>query len=164
MFKLLIKKSVKGFTLVEVIIACTIITVTILFLMSAATKSIELSNRMLKDVQANFLLEEGAEAVKTIRDNSWANISGLTLNSNYYLSFDDNNNVWSLTDVPISPIDDVFNRVVSFEEVYRNNEDDIEEGGSLDENIKKVKIMVSWPTKDQTINKELTFYLANIFN
>ncbi len=166
-------KFKRGFTIIEVIIACSIITITVFTLMSAASKGIELSGRSLRQTQANTLLEEGVEAVKTIRDDSWVTISALSLDTPYYLFYDINTNKWSLSgsmDTPISsipsyPIDDIFSRQVVFSEVYRNNDDDIDEDGSnLDDGIKKVTVTVSWYSSGSQVSKDLVFYLADIFN
>ncbi len=164
MYNLKKTKTIKGFTLVEIIVACTIITTTLLFVMSAAAKSIEISNRSLKHIQANFLLEEGAEAVKTIRDAGWSNISERPTGTNHFLTFDNNTNTWNLGTDQTDPIDLFFTRTIVFSDVYRDGGDDISESGSLDENIKKVTIIVSWPAKNEVISKEIIFYLANIFN
>ena len=107
----------RGFSLVEVLVACAIISLTIISLMSAAAKSIELSYRALKQVQASLLIEEGVEAVKSIRDNNWDTISVLDLDTEHYLSFDINTNKWSLSVDPTVPIDEVFTRKVIFSSV-----------------------------------------------
>lgn len=166
-------KFKKGFTIVEVIIACSIITITVLSLMSAASKGIELSGRALRQTQANILLEEGAEAVKIIRDNNWTTISLLSLNTPYYLFYNINTNTWELfntIDTPISsiptyPIDNIFSRQIVLSEVYRNDNKDIDEAGTnLDTSIKKVTVSVSWFSLGNQVSKDLVFYLANIFN
>lgn len=166
-----IKKS-QGFTIIEVIIACTIISVTVFALMSSAQKGIVLSGRALRQTQANTLLEEGAEAVKSIRDNNWANISGLVLGTNYYLFFDTTNNLWTLSDssitpsgfIPTYPIDSTFTRTIVVSSVDRDGSDDIVDIGTLDERTKKITINVSWPEPGETASKDLIFYLADIFN
>ena len=86
-----------GFSLIEVLIACSIITVTIFALMSAAQQGLSLSNQALRQTQGNLILQEGAEAVKSIRDASWTTISNLTVGSTYYLSFNTSTNIWSLS-------------------------------------------------------------------
>lgn len=153
----------KGFTIIEVLIACVIISTTTLALMAATSKGIELSTRSLRQVQANMLMEEGVEAVKSIRDNDsdWTTISNLTLNTDYYLSF--SSNAWTLSTTPVSPIDEIFDRIVVFSPVYRDSNDAIASSGTLDTEIKKVDIMVSWSTPSGTNSKKITFYLANIF-
>lgn len=150
-----------GFTLVEVLVACVIISTTILALMSATSKGIELSTKALRQVEANMLMEEGVEATKSIRDTSWTTISDLTLNTNYYLSF---TNAWALGTTPVSKIDGIFTRTIVFSQVYRDSNDDISSSGTLDTGIKKVIVTVNWQSSGGTSSKNITFYLANIFN
>jgi Tfp pilus assembly protein PilV len=156
--------SKAGFSLVEVLVACAIISLTIISLMSAAAKGIELSYRAVKQVQASMLIEEGVEAVKSIRDNSWDTISALDLDIEYYLSFDINTNTWSLSIDPTAPIDDVFTRKVVFSSVDRDENDDIVSSGTLDEKTKKVNVTVSWLSQNETVSRSINFYLIDIFN
>jgi Tfp pilus assembly protein PilV len=164
--------NLSGFTIVEVIIACTIISVTVLTLMSAAGKGIELSNRALRQTEANMLLEEGVEAVKTIRDTDWTTISNLSLDTDYYLFFDTTSNTWTLNtsstapsgSIPTYPINSIFDRKVVVSNVERDSSDNIVETGTIDEGTKKVNITVSWPSQQGVVTKSLIFYLADIFN
>ena len=164
MKKFFTKKNNSGFTLVEVLIASSIIVVSVLAVMSAAVKGIELSNRALKQTQANFILEEGAEAVRIIRDNNWENISTLSVDTNYYLSYDINTNTWSLGTTPVNQIDSIFDRTIIISSVNRDVNKDISESGDLDSGIKKVTINVSWNSNGENINKSLVFYLSDIFS
>lgn len=153
-----------GFTVIEVLIACVIISTIILAVTAAASKGIELSNRALRQVQASMLIEEGIEAVRSIRDTNWTTISTLDLDTDYFLSFDINLNTWSLSKTPVEKIDGIFERIVRLYEVNRDINDDISLSGTIDDEIKKVEVVVNWPSKGETISKKITFYLANIFN
>ena len=154
-----------GFTLVEVIVACAIITSSIFAVMSAAEKGITVSQDALKQMQGSLLLEEGAEAVKSIRDASWTNISGLTLGSTYYLSYNNTTNLWSLSTTPTSTIDSTFTRTVTLAAVSRDTNDDIvSSGGTVDSRTKQITITLSWSdSPGVTITKTLSFYIADIF-
>ncbi len=161
MRKFSIKKN-KGFSLVEVLIACSIISISIFTIMSGASRGIQLSGLALRQVQAGFLLEEGAEAVKTIRDSGWSNITNVT---NNYLSFNTNTNLWSLTQTP-NTIDSIFTRVVSIESVNRDSSsrDILESGTYADSGTKKVTIIVSWNSGGVAKSKNLVFYMSDIFS
>jgi type II secretory pathway pseudopilin PulG len=163
---MLVNKNKKsyGFALVEVMISCAILSTVTIALLSYAQKGLELSNLSLRQTQANYLLEEGGEAVKTIRDANWSNISGLTLDTNYYLSYDTSTNVWSLSATP-SLVDGIFTRKIVFSAVYRDSNDDIvASGGTLDTGTKKVTVTTSWAGGDgASTSKTLTFYISNIF-
>ncbi len=153
----------KGSMLIEVIIATALISILMLALVSVTQKSLELSERSLKQIQASFLLEEGVEAVKTVRDNSWTNISSVTTGSNQYLSFNTGTNTWSLSSTP-DTIDNVFTRTIVLDSVYRDGTDDIASSGTIDPNTKKVTVNVSWLSSVGTINKSISFYIVDLFN
>lgn len=161
------KNTIKGFSLVEVLIACAVISISIIALMSASTKGIQLSNEALRQTQANLLLEEGAEAVKSIRDASWTNISSITPNTNYYLTFNTGTNTWSLGTTAVGAIDSIFTRIIVLSGVSRDiNDDIVSSGGSYDDaRTKKVTVTVSWPSIDNSASsKDLSFYISDIFN
>lgn len=159
------KKNNSGFTLVEVLIACAILSLCILALMTASSKGIQTSSQALRQTQAGFILEEGAEAVKTIRDASWSNISSLTTGTTYYLSFSTSTNAWSLSTTVAPTIDSIFTRTIVLSAVNRDSNDDIASSGTLDTRTKKVTVTVSWPISDNTTsNRTLDFYISDIFN
>lgn len=166
MKKIYFENKKNGFTLVEILIGCAIITTMIFALMVSAQKGINLSDKALKQTQANMLLEEGAEAVRSIRDASWTTISNLTLNTDYYLSYNTSTNVWSLSTTPSATIDSIFTRKVLISQVLRDaTTDDIASTGNLDSRTKKVTITVSWVDSDgTTLSKDLPFYISDIFN
>lgn len=158
------KKKNYGFSLIEVLIACAIITTSIFALISTAQKGISLSNQALRATQASFLAEEGSEAVKSIRDGSWATISALSLNTTYYITYNTSTNTWSLSTTPTAAIDSIFTRTVTFSQVLRDSNDDIAATGTADSRTKKVTVVVSWVSSDgSTISQTVPFYLADIF-
>lgn len=167
------KKLISGFTLIEVIIACSIITMSMLTLLQASEKGVRLSSHALSKSQASFLLEEGVESVKSIRDNDWNTITALSLDTPYHLFFDINTNKWvfdssagSLANhIPTYPIDGVFDRTVVISSVSRDSNDDIvTSGGSIDDGTKKVTINLTWRSSVGFNSKSLSFYISNIFN
>lgn len=178
MFKLNKNKNTKsklvcGFTLVEVLVACSIISVSMFALMETAQKGLSLSHQALRKSQVNLLLEEGAEAVKSIRDDGWdTKIKDLNLETPYHLFFNTTTKVWALDvsttslagSIPSYPIDGVFDRTITFSSVGRDVDDDIlVSGGTLDEGIKKVIVNITWSSSGVSNSKSLTFYLADIF-
>lgn len=163
-----LKNKNQAFVLIEVLVACSIISIITFSLINAATKGIQLSELALRQTQANFLLEEGGEAVKSIRDTDWANISPsiITIGTTYYLSYNISTN-WSLSTSSSSPNNpiDLFTRTIIFSAVYRDaTTQDIVTGGTLDPGTEKVTITVSWPASIGTSSKTLSFYISNIFN
>ncbi len=154
-------KTKTGFALVDVIVAASIISVSLFAFVSVAQKSVELSKKSLYSTEAGFLLEEGAEAVKMIRDGAWTNITGLSTSSTYYLSW--SGSAWSLTTT--SSTIGVFTRTITVANVNRDANDDITtSGGTLDSGTKKITVTVSYPYGASTTTRTLPFYISNIFN
>lgn len=147
----------------EVVIASAIISIITFSIVSAAQKGLVLSLRALHQTQASYLLEEGAEAVKNVRDTSWSSISALTVGTTYYLSFNTTSNIWSLS-TTANKVDNFFTRTVLVSSVYRDANDDIATSGVIDTYTKKVDINVSWLSDGGTVSKSLSFYITNIFS
>src|SRR5690606_19788372 len=129
-----------GFSTVEILIASAVISVSMFALLSVGQKSVELSRVALDSVRASFLLEEGAEVVKIIRSDDWNNILDLEEDTDYYFVY--SGGVWSFSETPNSI--ESFTRKVFFEDVYRDNNDDIASSGFLDSLTKRVTVSVSW--------------------
>ena len=150
----------KGALMVEVIVVVSIITVSILVALAVAQKSIYLARQSLHHSQSAFLLEEGAEAVKVIRDNAWSGISSLTLSTDYYLSF--SGGAWILSATPSQV--GIFTRKIVFSSAYRDANQDLAPSGTLDDQTRLVTVTVSWTEGAQTLSKTLQFYLTDLFS
>lgn len=151
-----------GFMVVEIIVAAAIITATVLAGSSVAQKSIRVSNQGLHSSQAAFLLEEGAEAVRIVRDNNWSNISTLTAGTNYYPTY--TGGTWTLS----ATANQVgrFTRKVVVSNVNRDAStgDIVSSGGAYDSGTKFFTITVSWLEQATTISKSVSFYISDIFS
>ncbi len=151
----------EGFMMVEMLIVISIISVSIIAFMAVAQKSIFISRQSTHATQAGFLLEEGAEAVRIVRDNAWSNIGALTLDTDYYPTF--SGGTWTLALTP--NIVGIFTRTVSAASVKRDNvTGDISDVGTDDPSTKLITVTVSWMEGGDTITKTLSFYIADIFS
>ena len=147
--------------MVEIMVAISIITVSMLAMMIVAQKSIYVSSDALHSTQAGFLLEEGAEAVRILRDNAWSNISGLTAGTTYYPTFA--SNTWNLSTTPNTV--GIFTRTVVLSNVDRDNTtQDISSVGTNDPGTKLVTVTLSWQESGGTITKTIQFYITDIFS
>jgi Tfp pilus assembly protein PilV len=150
-----------GFMVIEVLIAVSIIAVSILAAMAVAQKSVQVSRQSFHATQASFLLEEGAEAVRILRDNAWTNISALSAGTNYYPVF--SSGTWTLSLSPATI--GIFTRTINLANVNRDNSSkDISVSGSDDPGTKLVTVTVSWLEGGTTVTKTLQFYIMNIFS
>jgi Tfp pilus assembly protein PilV len=154
------KKHTRGFFLIEVIVAATIITVVLIYVLGSIQKSVEVSQRALEKTQASYLLEEGAEAIKGIRDNAWSNVANLTVGATYYLSW--NGSAWTTTTTPETI--NTFTRSFTVSAVSRDatTSDIVSSGGVSDIGTKLVTVKTSWTPPSGTRSETLSFYISNI--
>lgn len=147
---------------VEVLVAMAIITASILSATAVAQKSVYISRQAFHATQAAFLLEEGAEAVRVLRDNAWSNISSLIIGANYYPLF--SSGAWTLSTTANTI--GIFTRTITLANVNRDNttQDIVSSGGTLDSGTKLVTVTVSWGEGGATITKTLQFYIIDIFS
>ncbi|KKS45094.1 MAG: hypothetical protein UV08_C0009G0004 [Parcubacteria group bacterium GW2011_GWA2_42_18] len=149
----------RGFSLVEVLVAVTIITIAFIAVLSASTRGVVLARLALEETQVSFLLEEGAEAVKFARDLNWSNISALTLSADYHPEWGANG--WTI--VSGSGVSGEFTRKIQFTSAYRDSYDDLASSGTVDSGTRKVTVSVAWFNGVATVTKNLEFYITDIF-
>jgi len=149
----------KGAMLLEVIIASSILLFIVLGVLGSYGITIRTVLSNTKILQSNFLLEEGAEVLRSMRDDSWSNITALIPGTEY--SFLKTDSDWSI--VETMEYVGIFERTFSIEQVLRNGQSDISGTGSVDLDIIKATINVSWYEQNATTTKSISLYLANIF-
>ncbi len=157
------KRHEAGFSLVEILVASSIIVVSLIAVINIANKAINSSRQSVNAYLASTLLEEGAEAVRTIRDNDWTNISALSNSTTYYPKFTTATNTWSLTTTAVDGTVGVFSRSVVLSAVNRDASANIASSGTLDASTKLVTVTVSWLDGTTTHSKTLQFYTFAIF-
>ena len=143
------------------LVAISIITVSILAAMAVSQKSVYISRESIHATQAGFLLEEGAEAVKVLRDNGWSGISSLAAGTTYYPTY--SSGAWTLatTGTPIG----IFTRTVVIANVNRDNTtQDIASVGTNDPGTRLATVTVSWLEGGTTVTKTLSFYIIDVFS
>lgn len=153
--------SKAGLTLVEVVIASAIILTAVLALLAVHNLYLRVAFSNASAVKGAYLLEEGLEAVRYLRDRSWDEyIATLSTNTSYGIVFVEEEWQATTTDTYI----DNFERTIILEDVMRNAEGDIvEEGGALDPNTLKVTGVVSWSSGTGTTTKSIATYLTNLY-
>lgn len=162
MRKMLSKKINNGFGMLEVVVGVSIIAFAIFSLFLVAQISLRVSEESSENVKAAFLLEEGVEAVKLMRDMSWQNIGNLTVSTDYFFTF--NGASWATTTTNVY-VDGFFERKFTLENVYRDaNQDIVSSGGVLDTDTRKLNVFVSWNSRTGTTTKTISTYVANLFN
>jgi type II secretory pathway pseudopilin PulG len=163
--KLNIKNSLnrmkKGMGLVEVLVAVFIFTIILSSLILVSNMYLSGAGDNLRLTQAAYLAEEGVEAVKTIRDNSWTNISAMATGTKYYLAT--TSSAWATTTTKVY-IDNFFLRYFILEDAMRDNNsrDILDTGTIVDSKTRKLTVFVSWLGKTGTTTKSLKTYITDI--
>lgn len=151
----------KGFSLVEVLVAATILLVVVLSITRVFSGYVVSSRGSIDSLKAAYLAEEGIEAVKIMRDTGWAS-STAYLAGTYRIAW--NGSTWATTTSTML-IDNLFDRTILIEPVYRDSvTKDIETSGTVDPGTKKVTVSVSWNSGAGTTTKALTTYITNLFD
>ena len=165
MFKKIIVTKWKGMTgvsLIEAVFGVSLVSIFIFSVMLASQLSQKIAGESVRNMQASFLMEEGVDAVKILRNTSWgSNVGNLTAGTNYYLNY--NGTTWT-TSANNVYIDGIFERKLVLDNVYRDGNDDIASSGTLDVGTKKATVSVSWFGRSgATTTKNAVFYLTDLF-
>ena len=155
-------KFIKGISLIEVIIASSIISLSMIYIANVYGNFLKLSLENTDKVQAVFLLDEGVETIKTMRNYAWSTVASSTAGTSYYLVWQ--NGRWQSTTTP-SVIDNKFIRKFTVADVYRDAStlNIVNSGGVLNTDSKLVSFDVSWNYKGATSSKQTSFYIFNIY-
>ena len=158
------KKNKKGFGILEVLIVSAILSISMISIMTAFTFYIKEGLKTTRKIQAAYILEEGAEAIRFLRDESFSsNITTLATGSTYYIATSTLG--WMTAPTPTIFFED-FILTVELEDVYRKDSDsDIAPisyigAKTLDPSIKKVTLMTDWVTASST----MVTYIADLFD
>lgn len=156
------KKNKKGFSLIDIIVALAIIGLVFIGIYQLFIISTQASYTRSKKMEAVQLAQETIEAVRTLRNNGWTdNMTTLAEDTEYYLVL--SGDEWTLSVIPTSLINDLFDRTVLLESVYRDEDDNIADSGTLDPKTKKVVATVEWQERGQINSVVLETYLTNFF-
>lgn len=150
-----------GFGVVEVVIGATILSVVFMALFSFFFSALKVARHTTEMTQVSFLLDEGIEVVKLLRDESWsANIATATTSDPYIINFSANK--WEIT-TGSDIIGGTYHRTVRFEDVYRDANDDIATSGTLDPGTREVSIEIEWWDGGATSTESTATYITDLF-
>ena len=150
-------KLKSGFGLLEIIISVALVSVSLFSLAAVGRLAFRATSESLVNIRAAFLAEEGIEALRSIRDDNWPNISSLIPDQPYHLSF--SGGIWKAT-TPPQLIDGEFTRTFIMQPVYRDAGGNIASSGDPDPEARRVVLDVARGADKKT---ELVSYLVNLF-
>ena len=140
------KVNQQGVTVIEAIVAISIIGIMVVVVGFSVTTYVNARAQLVDNMKAVYLVEEGYEIIRALRDEDWGDLDSLTLGDRHYLDV-------STTSIDFSStpeiIDDTFYRSFVVWGVYRDADDDITSsttpGATLDPDAKEIKVSVSGP-------------------
>lgn len=152
----------KGISIVEIIIAAAIIGISVVGIIGAIQIYLKIVYQNAREAQAVLLLDETAEALQYIRDESFDTyIATIPLDTSYTV-------FWNATGYELAtstimlPYD--MTRTVVFEEVRRDGSDQlVTSGGSVDDDTRKAIITIEWPYKDETKTLVSEMLIHNLY-
>ncbi len=149
----------RGQSILEIILALALFVLVVSGLAVFLLSSFQFNTRSQDFIKAGFLAQEALEAVKSIRDRSWNNLS-------YEQSAVATSSIWYFVGEGTSENIGKFERVISFEDVYRDNNYEIVEASNpnavLDASSTLIRVRVSWSiTENKKDSVEYISYLTN---
>jgi hypothetical protein len=159
----MIEKYSKGMSLAEVVIAATVITVFMAALVGLYNFHMRVIFGSARQVKATFLAEEGLEAIKYLRNLSWSTyIAQTPVDTDLFIAW--HNGKWTTTTDNIY-IDGLFERKIVLSPVERNAQSNIvSSNGTLDPNVKKLTVTISWSDGAATTTRSVSTYITNLFD
>ncbi len=150
--------------LLEVLVASSMITLVFLAVGLYYKKVLDVSEDTTRHIQSGFLLEEGIEALKQMRDESWTStIAAYAPGTTYYFLW--NGSKWTAVTTP-QKVENLFYRSFVLSDVYRDGSDNIASSGTLDPGTKKVSIKVEWRRAggNATTTESAETYITDLFS
>lgn len=148
--------------MIEMLIGAAVLSVSLLGISSFFQATLAVSNTTQSAVQGDYLLEEGVETVKLLRDAGYAsNILSLSTTTPTYLTW--NGTTWATSTVN-TYVDGRFERSIIAAEVKRDANGDIAGSGTYDPNTRLITVSVAWNAKGATTTKVIRTYVMNLFN
>lgn len=144
-----------GFGIIEIIVAMSIMIIIAATGASTVLHSFSANRLGGEETQATLFAQEGVEAVRSIKNQDWANLAAGTY------GLDNSGGTWAL--LGSSDTNGKYTRQIVVSQVQRDSDGDIvESGGTVDLDTLKATSQVTWdftPTRNNTVT--LVTYLTN---
>lgn len=154
----------QGFSLIEIVFAIGILTMSLVSVSMFYKKLLDVSQDTTRHIQSGYILEEGLEAIRLMRDASWASqILTLSTTTTYYFYWSGTN--WIATKTP-QVIEDTFTRSFTVSDVYRDGSDNIASAGTYGTGTVKIRVSNVWMRKAgrQNATDTAETYITNLFS
>lgn len=145
-------------SIVEIVVAAGIIAVSVVGIVGAIQIYLKVVYQNTRETQAVLLLDETAEALQYMRDDSFStHIKSRVLDNTYTVFWNGSGYELSTTSLAL-PYGMV--RSVIFSSVKRDTNDQLASSGLIDEDTIKATITITWPykTETKTISSEMLIH------
>lgn len=149
-----------GFGLIEIVIVTALVTGALAAFSQASIAAVHALRAEKERLEATLLAQEGLEASRAVRDESWGTFSSLANNVRYYPVIE--NNKWKLS--PNSPglINGTYDRYVILEPVLRDAQDRIAGSGTVDSGTRKATARATSTTVAVTLATYFTNFQGSL--
>lgn len=156
----------KGFSTIEIAVAIGILGIALVSIAQFSQAFLRAARLTANRTQAAFLTQEGMEAMRYLRDQSWSgNIDTITTGTPQYLDFTSSTLAYALTTTEPPLIEGRFERTITVDDAFRNANDDIvSSGGTADTSTKKFTIALSWQERGVTTTERVVWYFTDLFS
>lgn len=145
----------KGMSLIEIVFAIMIFAIFSICIFYVSLDNLRKNSNIEMDSSALMYAQEGIEAVRNVRNKNYL----LLENGSYGLKQTEEG--WELTEEEEN-IDGFYSRIITIEDIYRDDNGNISDSGEIDPDTKKITSEVSWhPNQILPKSKILTTYLSN---
>ena len=155
----------KGFSLLELIVTIGAIGIVVLSIAQLSQIFLRIARLTSERIEAAFLLQESAEALRFLRDDSWHdNIDTITTGTPHYLLF--SSGAYSMTTTEQPLIGGKFDRIIMLSDVFRDatTDDIVQTDGVLSTSTKRIEIAISWRQVNATSTETIELFLSDIFD
>lgn len=161
-FKKNIRNCQKGFSLLEIIIVLAVGSAVFLSIEQYLDLSLKSLAQDTRQTEALYYAKSLLEQARSLRDENWTNISGLTIGSNYFFQSNGASPAKWLAQAGTSTIGK-YTMWIKTSAVNRDNvsKNIVTSGGSLDANTLKITASVSWVNNGTTRQINIFEYLTN---
>lgn len=147
-------KRNNGFGLIEIVIVTAIVSGALFAFSQAGAFALKLLRREKETLEMTLLAEEGLEAARSLRDESWvSNIDAHDEGTDHFIVLAGGK--WTISHTSAPPIGQ-YTRAVRIDPVYRDAQDRISTGGALDPGTVKVTARVTKPGRTVSLVSYLT--------
>lgn len=154
------KINQSGVGIIEILVVISIISLSLASLAGLGNLALNIQHRLKQNTIATFWATEAIEAARAIKDGQWQNLAAFPVDTPLHPIKAPSLYAWTMEGG--SETQNGFTRQLTIRPVYRNGAFDITDiGGTLDENTKKITVVVTWNDNGQTRQLSLTDYLMN---